>query len=326
MALDSDDYTSAFSDENAEHAVRFGDVTVHRVLEWVGDVASASSTFPDTAASTFHEHEALLSPDFWTRATNAYRASVQSWVVRGAGVTIIIDTGVGNDRDRPQVPMFSHLRTDFMERLARAGVTREDVDFVVNTHIHYDHVGWNTHNVGGAWVPTFPNATYVVPRKDYDYFHPDNAARMRSPQTEDEARRFAGIRRVFEDSILPIERQGQLLTWSDVYSLRSLIHLEPTPGHTPGSSIAWLGGGGARDAVFVGDLVHSPHQILHPEHCCSFDLDREEARVSRRRVLEKAVARGAMVFPAHFAGRAAARVALGNAGLSIVSWAPLSRA
>jgi len=159
-------------------------------------------------------------------------------VVRVAGSTILVDTGVGNDRDRPQIPPFAYLRTGFLDRLAAAGVDPARVDVVINTHIHYDHVGWNTHLVGGVFVPTFPNATYLVSREDYEYFHPDNAANMRPAETTDERRRFAGIRLVFNDSIAPVAQAGQLQLWSGRHDLPGLpIRLEAAPGHTPGSSL-----------------------------------------------------------------------------------------
>jgi len=176
------------------HTIRIGTVDVTRVLEWVGPIGTVNRMFPDTPAEAW---TADLAPHHWLPDGRAYRAAIQTWVLRSQGLTILIDTGVGNDRDRPQAPAFAHLQTDFLDRLARAGVAPEDVDVVVNTHIHYDHVGWNTRLDGADWVPTFPNATYVVPQRDYDYFRPENASSMRQPRTVDERTRFDGIRLVF---------------------------------------------------------------------------------------------------------------------------------
>jgi glyoxylase-like metal-dependent hydrolase (beta-lactamase superfamily II) len=214
-------------------------------------------------------------------------------VDRGTGTTPL-DT---IDRDRPQAPAFNHLDTDFLQRLAHVGVEPDDVDVdvVVNTHIHYDHVGWNTRLNGSTWVPTFPNATYPVPQRDYDYFNPENAERMRPARTEDEKRRFAGARLVFADSITPIAESGQLQTWEGEHRIDDMLRLEPAPGHTPGSSVAWLETG--RGAVFVGDLMHTPVQIARPDDACSFDLDPETARASRRNVLRSAARTGAALFP-----------------------------
>lgn len=166
--------------------IGIGSVEVDRVVEWVGPIKTVDEMFPDTPAELWTDD---LAPHHWTPSTRAYRAAVQTWVPRTAGRTILIDTGVGNDRDRPQAPAFDHQRTDFLQTLSEIGVQPTDVDIVINTHIHYDHVGWNTTLDDGAWVPTFPNATYLVPQEDYDYFCPENAARMRPPRTDDEKAR-----------------------------------------------------------------------------------------------------------------------------------------
>ncbi|MGH3499301.1 MAG: MBL fold metallo-hydrolase, partial [Nocardioidaceae bacterium] len=274
-----------------------GDTDVIRVIEWLGPITSVSNLFPSTPGHVWDDHAGWLDPHFYDKASGAYRAAIQTWVVRTRGMTVLVDTGVGNDRDRPQIPLFDHLNTDFPSRLAAAGITPHDVDVVVNTHIHYDHVGWNTHRVGekaatdsgssrDRWEPTFPNATYLVPRADYDYFHPDNAAKMRPAHTEDERRRFDGIRLVFSDSIAPIEAAAQLNTWSGERRLGDNLVLHEAPGHTPGSSVLWLEDGPG--AVFVGDLLHTPIQILRPDDDCSFDLDPDQARLSRRRILAQA--------------------------------------
>jgi glyoxylase-like metal-dependent hydrolase (beta-lactamase superfamily II) len=210
---------------------------------------------------------------------NAYRCAIQTWVVRCEGITVIVDTGVGNGRDRPQVPLLADLHTDFADRLDAAGIDRLGVDYVVNTHIHYDHVGWNTTLADGDWVPTFPNARYLVPQGDRDYFRSDNASRMRPPNNDDEAARFAGIRLVYADSITPIEQSGQSVTWEGEHVINDRLRVELTPGHTPDSSVLWLNDGGG--AVFAGDLLHSPLQVSRPDAVCSFDLDAETARASR---------------------------------------------
>lgn len=277
-----------------------GDVTIDRVVEFSGPLRTVAEILPDTPADFWRTREDLLAPHYWDPATGAYLANVQTWVLRRNGRTILVDTGIGNDRDRPQVPVFSHLRTDFLERLG-AVARPEEVDVVVNTHIHYDHVGWNTTLVGGEWKPTFPNARYLVPRADYDYYRPENADRMRAPETEDEKRRFDGIRLVFADSIAPIEAAGQLTLWTDEYAIDDAMTLRPAPGHTPGSSVLRLATAELR-ALFVGDMLHSPAQIVRPEWRSSFDLDAARARESRRSFVSEAARTGAVLFPAHFPG------------------------
>ena len=296
---------------------RIGSVDVDRVMEWVGPIKTVDDMFPDTPADLWTDE---LAPHHWTPSTRSWRAAIQTWVLRSAGRVILIDTGVGNDRDRPQVPTFDHLHTDYLDRLAEIGVQPADVDIVINTHIHYDHVGWNTQLNGTTWTPTFPNATYLVPSVDYDYFHPDNAQRMRPPSTDDEKVRFDGIQLVFNDSIAPIANAGQLQTWRSEHHVDQNLRLQPAPGHTPGSSVAWLETG--TGAVFVGDLVHTPLQISRPDDSCSFDIDRDQARTSRQTLLKAAARTGAAIFPAHFAGHGATTITPKDTTYEIDHWTP----
>lgn len=283
---------------------RIGDAEVARVVEWMGPMAASEDLFPQTPEDVWHDHEGEFSPTFWNPVTRRCRLAVQTWVIWVDGLTVVVDTGVGNDRDRPQNPVFHQLATEFDSALETAGVDRRQVDVVINTHIHVDHVGWNTFWDDGAWSPMFPNARYLVSAEDYHYFHPDNASARRAPRTPDEAARFEGIRLVVDDSILPIAESGQLVTWSGEHRLSPSLELSPAPGHTPGSAVLWLN----EAAVFVGDLTHTPLQIYRPDDPCSFDLDAATAVASRRRVLAQAARREALVVPAHYPGHGAVAV------------------
>lgn len=304
-----------------------GDAEVWRVVEWLGPLAPVEQLFPDTPASVWTDEAGWLVPRYLTES-GAYRAAIQTWVLRTDGLTVLVDTGVGNGRDRPQAPAFDHLQTPFFEGLEKAGLEAGSIDVVVNTHIHYDHVGWNTRRHADGWVPSFPNATYLVPRADYEYFHPDHAQGMREARTTDEERRFAGASVVFADSIAPLEAAGQLQTWETSRSVTKNLQLLPSPGHTPGSSVAWLAGGPG--AAFVGDLMHSPVQALRPDDGCAFDLDPAMARRSRRDVLGRAASSGALVLPAHLAGHGGLFLTTSEpnrpprGGFAISRWADLS--
>jgi glyoxylase-like metal-dependent hydrolase (beta-lactamase superfamily II) len=297
----------------------FGDVTIDRVVEFSGPIRTVGEILPDTPAGFWRTHEEQMAPHYWNPATDGFLANVQTWVLRHRGRTVVIDTGIGNDRDRPQIPVFAQLGTDFLDRLATV-VRPEEVDLVVNTHVHYDHVGWNTTLVAGEWRPTFPNARYLVPRADYEYFRPENADRMRAPETEDEKRRFEGIRLVFADSIAPVEAAGQLTLFDGEHPIDDALTLLPAAGHTPGSSVLRLTTEGVR-ALFVGDLVHSPAQVIRPEWRSSFDLDAAAARDSRRAVVAEAARTGAILFPAHFPGPGGVVAAPAGDGVySIAEW------
>jgi glyoxylase-like metal-dependent hydrolase (beta-lactamase superfamily II) len=235
---------------------------------------------------------------------------------------VVVDTGVGNDRDRPALPPLDHLDTDFLGALARAGVTPESVDVVVNTHVHTDHVGWNTKRDGDSWVPTFPNARYLIPEADYRYFNPDDADERPPARTEDEQARHDQGRIVWADSIAPVDAAGQIRLWADDHPISDSLRLRPAPGHTPGSSVLWLDAG--RPAVFVGDLTHSPMQLHRPMDPCAFDEDFNAAAVTRKRVLTEASRRRAAVIPAHYPGHGGATVVARGDGFMVDDWLEIS--
>jgi glyoxylase-like metal-dependent hydrolase (beta-lactamase superfamily II) len=297
---------------------QLGAVEVVKVPEWVGEIAPAGVIIPDAPPEIWRENASWLVPDHWVPQTGGYRGAVQTWVLRSEGRTILVDTGIGNGRDRPQVPLFDHLDTDFLDRLGRAGVRPEDVDVVVNTHIHYDHVGWNTRWGGDDWVPTFPNATYLIPALDQAYFAPENAHRRRPPRDDHELRRQRGSLLVYADSVAPVLGQAEL--WEGGYRLDGNLTLEPAPGHTPGSSVLRVRSGTDR-AVFVGDVLHSPVQILEPAYSSCFCEDPAQASATRRRLLERAADTAELVVPAHFGGAGAGEVRRDGTRFAITKWA-----
>ncbi|MFD7325765.1 MBL fold metallo-hydrolase [Streptomyces sp. NPDC059875] len=273
-------------------SIMLGDVEVVRVVEWQGAFAPARTLVPESGADVWKANEDWLAPDHWDPESDRAVMALQTWVLRSAGRTVLVDTGVGNGRERPGSPQFHHWQGDFLGCLARAGVQPEDVDVVVNTHLHADHVGWNTLGVEGEWVPAFPNAQYLIPAADDFHFGPDNAYGRG---------RHADDRLVYEDSVAPVHRSGQSVVWDGVHRIDAHLTLEPAPGHTPGSCVLRLESGADR-AVFVGDLLHSPVQVLDPSCNSCFCLDARGAAASRRRILERAAAERELVAPAHFGG------------------------
>jgi glyoxylase-like metal-dependent hydrolase (beta-lactamase superfamily II) len=295
-----------------EHTDGFtlGDVEVLRIVEWQGAFAPARTLVPDSAEALWKDNEEWLAPDHWESGTDRAVVALQTWVLRSGGRTVLVDTAVGNGRERPGSPNFHHWQGDFMERLARAGVRPEDVDVVVNTHVHGDHVGWNTVDADGVWVPAFPHARYLVPAADDHHFGPANG--YGGGLREDD-------RLIYEDSIAPVHRAGQVELWDGTHRIDENLVLESAPGHTPGSSVLRLASGGDR-AVFVGDVLHSPVQILRPECSSCFCLDPVQAADSRRRILERASAERELVVPAHFGGSGAVEVRREGAGFTVSGW------
>ncbi|MEU6991536.1 MBL fold metallo-hydrolase [Streptomyces sp. NPDC046465] len=273
-----------------------GDVEISRVVEVERLALGAEAIVPDAPGEVWRENTDWLAPDHWDPASGDALAVVQTWVLRSEGKTILVDTGIGNGRERPGVPLFEHLDTDYLDRLAAAGVRPEDVDIVVNTHLHADHIGWNTREGHGSWVPTFPNASYLMPAADLAYFGPERGDAVRVDH-----------RYGIADAVTPVVQAGQAVLWEGAHRIDSHLTLEAAPGHTPGSSVLRLTSGTDR-AVFTGDLFHVPVQILEP--CCSsgFCEDPKGAAESRVRVLGRAADEGELVIPAHFGGSGAVEV------------------
>ncbi|MGW0754664.1 MBL fold metallo-hydrolase [Streptomyces sp. NPDC002587] len=283
--------------ENVQRTV-LGDVEVIRIVEWAGPFAPARGLVPESGTDVWRDNADWLAPDHWQPEEDMAVVALQTWVLRSAGRTVLVDTGVGNGRERPGSPRFHHWQGDFLERLAQAGIRPQDVDTVVNTHVHGDHVGWNTHDVDGQWTPTFPAAQYLIPAADDFHFGPGNAYGKGLRQDD---------RLIYEDSIAPVHRSGQAVLWEGAHRIDEHLTLESAPGHTPGSSVLRLASGGDR-AVFVGDILHSPVQILRPACNSCFCMDAGQAVATRRRILERAAEARELVVPAHFGGVGAVEV------------------
>ncbi|MEW2417228.1 MBL fold metallo-hydrolase [Streptomyces sp. NPDC046866] len=298
------------TNENTQSIV-LGDVEIIKVVEWQGPFVPAPDLVPQADPHLWRDNEDRLAPDHWEPERDLAVLALQSWVIRSAGRTVLVDTGVGSGRERPGTPQFHHRQGDFLADLARAGVRPEDVDVVVNTHIHGDHVGWNTVAADGAWVPAFPNARYLIPAADDAHFGP--AGSYGKGLREDD-------RLIYEDSIAPVHRAGQAELWDGAHRIDAHLTLESAPGHTPGSCVLRLDSGGER-AVFVGDMLHSPVQILDPSCNSCFCMDPAGAAATRRRVLERAADERELVVPAHFGGTGAVEVRRNGAAFTLGQWA-----
>jgi glyoxylase-like metal-dependent hydrolase (beta-lactamase superfamily II) len=281
-----------------------GDVEVCRIVEWHGAFGATDVLFPSIPPQLWQRHRSWLAPDFVDAGTGEWRTTIQTWVLRSAGHTVLIDTGLGQG-------------TALLDGLAAAGVRPQDVDLVVNTHLHSDHVGGNTQPDGDGWVPAFPNARYLIHEADFHYWNPVNGHVPRSPFHP-----VPDVAAMFERSVLPVHRSGQAVLWGgDSYRIDDDLVLEPAPGHTPGSAVVRLESGTDR-ALFVGDMIHSPLQLIEPDHEICVSEDQAEAVRSRRRVLDRAAATNSLVVPAHFGGAGAAEVVRSGDTFAIKGWAP----
>jgi glyoxylase-like metal-dependent hydrolase (beta-lactamase superfamily II) len=236
-----------------------------------------------------------------TPAEAHMRISVHSFVVRVDGRNILIDTCCGNDKKR-SLPPVNMQHWPYLENLARAGLRPEDIHLVMCTHLHFDHVGWNTRLQDGSWVPTFANARYLFGRRDFEFFS--------------EQRHEALHREAFDDSVAPILDAGL----AELVDTDSRIHreigdgiwLQDVSGHSPGNLCVIAECGGSR-AVFSGDCFHHPVQLVRPDAAFFADENPALASITRRGLLDQHANTDAIFFPAHFTGATAGRVARDSA-------------
>jgi len=225
-----------------------------------------------------------LAPHFMDESGNLIM-SIHALVVETPTRCILVDTCIGNDKER-DIPNWNKLQLPFLEDLAKAGYPRDSIDTVLCTHLHVDHVGWNTMLVDGQWVPTFPNARYLMGRQEYRYWN-----------EEDDSDTY---RTVLADSVRPVFDAGLVDLVETDHRICDEIRLEATPGHTPGHVSVAIESGGEQ-ALITGDCIHHPCQMARLDWSSSADYDPEAAKVTRQDVLEKYSDRDVLVIGTHFA-------------------------
>jgi glyoxylase-like metal-dependent hydrolase (beta-lactamase superfamily II) len=271
--------------------VTLGDITIHRVVEMERPFMPVREMLPDLAPELLEENRHWLAPTALDAEDNLILC-FQSYVVRTPHHTILVDTCIGNDKERAR-PIWD-MKTDstYLDGLAAAGFSVDDIDFVMCTHLHSDHVGWNTRLANGRWVPTFPKARYVFTKTEHDYWAKAHAEIPVPP---------------FGDSVLPVMQAGKAELVSGDHALDDHVRLLPTPGHTPGHVAICFGRGGDV-AVMSGDLMHSPIQTRYPELSPRFDVDPAQAAVTRRSFLERYCDTKTLCCTAHFPSPSRGRI------------------
>ncbi|MCW5746629.1 MAG: MBL fold metallo-hydrolase [Alphaproteobacteria bacterium] len=269
--------------------VKVGAATVSRIEETYEPNFDPIKFFADWQPEIVNEHRDWMVSDHYDPASGLLKLSIHSWLLRIGGRTILIDTCVGNHKPRPMRPKWNQMETRYLERLAAAGVKPEDIDMVMCTHLHVDHVGWNTRLDNGRWVPTFPNARYVFSQTDYDHYLAQDRDPAQGPANHGS----------FRDSVLPVVEAGLAQMVSGAHSLDEHLSIDPAPGHTPGTIAIKLASKG-HNAIFCGDILHHAVQVFHPEWNSFACADGMNARKSRRKVLEDCAGSGALLIPAHF--------------------------
>jgi glyoxylase-like metal-dependent hydrolase (beta-lactamase superfamily II) len=270
-----------------------GDLVIHRIIEQETSFLPALDLLPGLTPELLAENRPWLRNAAALDADDVLILCFQSYIVKTPHHTILIDSCIGNDKPRPLRPKWN-MKTDniYMRAMATAGFCADDIDFVMCTHLHVDHVGWNTRLEDGRWVPTFRNARYVFGKDEFDYWTAQNATAS-VPQ--------------FVDSVLPVvEAKRAEIVRSD-YEIGDHLRILPTPGHTPGHTSFALGRG-KDNAVFTGDLMHSPLQARYPQLSAKFDVDPAQAATTRRQFLERYCGTDTLCCTAHFPSPSAGRI------------------
>ena len=266
-----------------------GELVVTSVVEQSFDWSSPSYLFPD-ATNEMVQRYGWLVPDYADSEGNI-NGSVQALVIDQAERRILVDPCVGNERAR-FLPNWHMQEFDFMERFAGAGFSTESVDIVLHTHLHADHVGWDTFLQDGTWTPTFPKARYLYVRDELEWhkesWDPDK-------------------REVWHDALSPVFDAGLADVVEADHDLGGGISLAPSPGHTGGHVSIWLTSGGQVGLV-TGDFMHHPLQFAEPNLREIADDDAELARETRSKMISQASKLNALLIGTHFALRSGGHV------------------
>jgi glyoxylase-like metal-dependent hydrolase (beta-lactamase superfamily II) len=282
-----------------------GAASITRVEEQLG-----FASFPPEQYFACFEREILerhlgwLAPHHYSTEHHRLITSVHAWLIRTERHTILLDCCAGNHKERSGFPRYHQLDTPFLARLRQAGAQPEDIDIVLCTHLHADHVGWNTMLRDGRWVPTFPNARYLFSRIESEHGDPD-----RNPAAAADPLRG----RAYRDSVLPVIEAGQAVLLDAEHAIDAAMQVEPASGHTPGHVVLKLADRGQR-ALFCGDVVHHPLQIYWNSRFCEIP---EAARTTRRRMLEHCAEHRALLFPTHFGAPHVAAITSAADGFSL---------
>ncbi len=265
---------------------RVGEVEITRVLEHERPFVQPAQLLPDLTPEVLARNREWMQPALLDPSTGFLVIAFHSFLIRTPRSRIIVDTCSGNDKNRPHKIKFNQNHWPYLRNLAAAGVQPEQIDFVMCTHLHVDHVGWNTRLLDGRWVPTFPRARYLIARQEWDYWCVDEQRERYTPD------------RYHEDSILPVIEAGQADFVALDHVIDDWVRLEPSIGHTPGHVNVQVQSGAG--AVMCGDIFHTPLQVAEPDINSCFCIEAGKARRTRREFLERHADGPVLVMPSHF--------------------------
>lgn len=285
---------------------RIGQFTIDRVVETEGAFSGVDFVLPNADMARVQEQADWLMPRF-VNAEHQLMMSFHSFVLRTPQHNILIDTCVGNHKERPLRASWHHQQFAYMEALAQVGLRPDQIDFVCCTHLHADHVGWNTELRNGAWVPTFPKARYVFSQTEYSHWETEHRQALAQG-------RAAPNHGSFADSVLPVVDAGQALMVEGGHDFEPGVRLEPAHGHTPGSCVLHARSQGDH-AVFTGDILHTPVQLLDLSWSSRFCHDPQAASAVRHQLVHQIADTATLLMAAHFPSPVAGRISSHAQGL-----------
>lgn len=294
-----------------------GDARIIKLPELALDAVDATQLFPESDFQALNSDATHWGEQSFDFERSLLRQSIHAWVVQTPAHTVLVDTATGNDKQRPTAPLFHQLGEPFLERLQAVGVSPESVDLVLLTHIHADHVGWNTRLRGERWVPTFPNARYIFSEREYAYNLALSRDRMEVASIQRQADigppRHEPLDGVFEDSVMPIVEasldQRIVVDNTEIEGFR----FHSTPGHSIDHASISLTSRG-ETALFWGDVMHHPLQFRRPEINSVYCEFPQAAQRSRYKAMHLASELDALVFTTHFGDSSVGRVSRHSRG------------
>jgi glyoxylase-like metal-dependent hydrolase (beta-lactamase superfamily II) len=293
--------------------MRLGDLDIHRVPDMERWALTLDGLFPALTPGALQDARDRFGPRFVDLDQDLVLLSVHTWVVRTPRLTILIDTCHGNHKDRRFYPETGNLDGPYLQLLRGVGVAPEEVDVVMCTHLHPDHIGWNTQLRDGRWVPTFPRARYLMSEIDHATFSTLYASEPKGPA--------ADVARSFGDSVLPVIESGQAEFVGDGDQIQTEldagIRLQGAPGHTDGQLVVELESRGRR-ALATGDVIHHVLQLNDLDLPAAGDSDRVTSAGTRRRIIESVADTDTLLLPAHFVAPSWGRVVSDGGRLEFV--------